>query len=57
MSHFADWQAFWHMGGYAAHVWSAYGLVVLVLILQLTNVLKKWRRLRKNLYQKYIKLC
>jgi heme exporter protein D len=28
-----DWQAFVHMGGYGAYVWSSYGLSALVLVL------------------------
>lgn len=58
MEHFADIQAFWNMGGYAACVWSAYGMVFGVLIMQLFSAWRKWRRLRKNLYHKYVKpLC
>ena len=58
MSHFANFQNFLQMGGYAGCVWSAYGLVFGILMLQLVSALRKWRRLRKNLYQKYVKpLC
>ncbi len=56
MNHFVDFQAFIHMGGYAGCVWSAYALVFGVLILQLFSAKRKWRRLRKNLYHKYVKL-
>jgi heme exporter protein D len=37
---------FVHMGGYAFYVWSAYGLALLVLAL---NVTQPWRRRRQLL--------
>jgi len=32
LSHFSSWSAFFQMGGYAAYVWPAYGIVMGVLI-------------------------
>ncbi len=37
---------FFHMGGYAAYVWPAYGLALLVLIV---NLLGPYLRLRRSL--------
>jgi heme exporter protein D len=53
MNHFADWQEFWRMGGYAAFVWGAYGAAFILLNVQLASAWRKWRRLRKNLSKKY----
>lgn len=36
-----DWSNFFAMGGYAAFVWSAYGISALVLIV---NAIQPWRR-------------
>lgn len=55
MSAFPDLHSFWHMGGYAGTVWPAYGIVGLVLLLQVVQVKYKWRRLRKALTSKYVK--
>ena len=52
---FSDWHAFWQMGGYAAAVWSAYGIVLLILLSQLWIAKQKFNRLRKMLYRKYVK--
>lgn len=46
---FRSWAAFWHMGGYAPFVWSAYGVALTVVII---NVVAPWvahRRLRKRI--------
>jgi len=43
------------MGGYAATVWPAYGVVFLVLLVQVILAQKKFYRLRKILMQKYVK--
>jgi heme exporter protein CcmD len=36
------------MGGYAAYVWSAYGLALSILALQLFLPWKRWRKLAKK---------
>ena len=43
---FADWAAFWHMGGYAFYVWASFGLSALVLGWALLAPLWRYRRLR-----------
>lgn len=40
MSHFSNVQDFLAMGGYGAYVWSAYGVVIAVFILQ---IFQAWR--------------
>lgn len=52
---FSNFRAFLHMGGYAVSVWSAYAIVLTVLCLQLMITKYKFYRLRKVLYQKYVK--
>lgn len=41
MSQFTQWLA---MGGYASYVWSAYGLVGMVLVLMWSGI--KWQRMQ-----------
>jgi heme exporter protein CcmD len=55
MSTFSDLHAFLRMGGYAAAVWPAYGLVFLVLLIQFVAARRKWQHLRRALYHKYVK--
>jgi heme exporter protein CcmD len=55
MSTFSDLSAFWRMGGYASAVWPAYGIVFCILVVQFVVAKRKWQRLRKALYQKYVK--
>ena len=40
---------FFHMGGYAVYVWSAYGIAVLVLIANLLQPMLDNKQLRKRL--------
>jgi heme exporter protein CcmD len=54
-SAFSDLQTFWQMGGYAAAVWSAYGIVLLVLVGQFIGAKRKLNHLYKMLYRKYAK--
>ncbi len=54
-SAFSDFNSFWRMGGYAAFVWSAYGIVFLVLVFRILIAKQKFNRLRRSLYQKYVK--
>lgn len=47
--------SFWHMGGYAVYVWSAYGIGLGILLLQLAAAKFKLGQLRKMLSRKYAK--
>ncbi len=41
---FGSWQAFWHMHGYAAFVWSAYGVALAVLAVNIAApLIAHWR--------------
>lgn len=42
---------FWQMGGYAAYVWSSYGLAALVLIWLLLRAMHELRQTEKRLKQ------
>ncbi|GAB6068481.1 hypothetical protein JCM13664_18010 [Methylothermus subterraneus] len=44
---------FFAMGGYGAYVWSAYGLVALVLIWNLIAAQRKRRQILRNLKRLY----
>jgi heme exporter protein D len=44
-----NWKDFFEMGGYGFYVWSAYGLMLLVLILNLYGSLKKDGAIKKKL--------
>ncbi len=48
-----DWSEFWRMGGYAAYVWSAYGIAAVVLALNLFAPIARERRLRRMLQRQY----
>ncbi|MBA2656046.1 MAG: heme exporter protein CcmD [Tatlockia sp.] len=39
------------MGGYSYYVWPAYGLVVLVMLVNILSFKLRARRVRKNLHQ------
>jgi heme exporter protein D len=59
LCHFMNWSEFFNMGGYARYVWPAYGLMALVLALNVvlplrrrTEVLAKIRRLRAQAEKK-----
>lgn len=43
-----NWDSFFHMGGYAFYVWSAYALAAAVLIGNLIAPLKRHRLLRRG---------
>lgn len=53
---FENWNDFWHMGGYAAYVWSAIFITLIVFKTLLSYVLikhvKTKRRLMATLFQK-----
>jgi heme exporter protein D len=40
---------FLHMGGYAAYVWSAYGIALVILTINLVQPMLSHRELRKRL--------
>ena len=44
-----DWATFWHMGGYAKYVWSAYGITLAVLLVGFLIPLRRHRLLRREL--------
>ncbi|MCX8049839.1 MAG: heme exporter protein CcmD [Methylohalobius sp.] len=44
-----NWAEFFSMGGYGAYVWSAYGVVTVVLIWNLIVPWLKWRTLVRDL--------
>jgi heme exporter protein D len=46
---FSSWSEFFHMGGYAFYVWTAYGLTLAVLGGTVLSVLWRHRRLRREL--------
>ncbi|HXH02385.1 MAG TPA: heme exporter protein CcmD [Candidatus Competibacteraceae bacterium] len=46
---FSSWQEFFHMGGYAAYVWSAYGITLAVLAWLVISPLLRQRRLKRDL--------
>lgn len=48
-----DWATFWHMGGYANYVWSAYALTLVVLIASLLLPLWRHRALRRALRKRH----
>jgi heme exporter protein D len=47
---------FLHMGGYAAYVWSAYGLCTVILILNVVQPLYRYRKTIRNLANREHKL-
>jgi heme exporter protein CcmD len=53
MSAFQSVDSFLRMGGYAASVWSAYGIVLLLLISRIWAVKRKLKRLQKTLMIKH----
>ena len=46
---------FFDMGGYAVYVWSAYGLVVAVLVVNVAGPLLRQRRLLRQLSERHAK--
>lgn len=46
---FDSWQDFWHMHGYAPFVWSAYGIALSVLALNLVVPLMAHWRLKRRI--------
>ena len=47
-----DWNEFLHMGGYAFYVWSAYGITLLVLLLNIIMPLRQRRKLLTDIKRK-----
>jgi heme exporter protein D len=48
-------QEFFHMGGYAFYVWTAYGVAGVVLVANLVNPLLKERQLLRDIKRQYRK--
>jgi len=40
---------FFHMGGYAAYVWSAYGLALVVMVANFVIPIQRMRQVRRDL--------
>jgi len=40
---------FWHMGGYALYVWSAYGVTAVLLFLEVVQLLRRRRAVFRRL--------
>ena len=45
----SNWTTFWHMGGYAFYVWSAYGVTLMVLVASFVMPVRRHRLLRREL--------
>ena len=54
MSHH-QWMLFFAMGGYAHYVWSAYGIVAILLLGGVIKELWCWQKLLKKIKQEYVK--
>lgn len=50
LQHFKD---FLYMGGYAAYVWPAYGLVIFVIILSIVKTLKHKHKVLRELRSRH----
>jgi heme exporter protein D len=46
-----SWGEFWHMGGYAHYVWSAYGVAAAVLVAELLQLAARRRAVLRRLKQ------
>jgi heme exporter protein D len=44
-----DWEAFFHMGGYAFYVWSAWGLSFIVLTYLFTRAKQRNAKIRREI--------
>lgn len=51
MNHWHNIQDFFNMGGYAGYVWSAYGLALIVFLINIIRPIKQYRKLLKQLKQ------
>jgi len=45
------WAEFWHMGGYARFVWSAYGVTAVLLAAELVQLAMRRRAVARRLKQ------
>jgi heme exporter protein D len=45
----ASWSDFWHMGGYGLYVWGAYGVTVLILLIEVIQISRAAGDTRKRL--------
>lgn len=50
---FDSWSAFWHMGGYAFYVWTAFAVTLAILIINVIVPLVRRKKLLKNLAYKW----
>jgi heme exporter protein D len=46
-----SWTEFWHMGGYAHFVWSAYGVTAVLLVAELMQLARRRRAVARRLKQ------
>ena len=44
-----NWEAFWHMGGYALYVWGAFGVTAVALTLELLALRARRKSLRSGI--------
>lgn len=44
-----NWEQFWTMGGYAAYIWSAYGLAAVVMLVNIAAPVIAHRRLKRRI--------
>lgn len=54
MLSFTTIQDFLQMGGYAAYVWSAYGITLIVLIVNVGLILRKQKKAMKKIRNTYV---
>lgn len=47
--HWANWGAFWNMGGYGLYVWGSYGALFLLVVFEIIFLLRGQKQLLKRL--------
>ncbi|MEN9865275.1 MAG: hypothetical protein RL748_865 [Pseudomonadota bacterium] len=47
--HWASWQDFFAMGGYALYVWGSVGLCFIAVIVELGGLAARWRGIRASI--------
>ena len=45
-----SWSDFWAMGGYALYVWGAYGMVVVVMLLEPLQASRRFRQAHSRVH-------
>jgi len=48
-----NWASFFNMGGYAFYVWGSYAIATVVLVLNVWLPLRRYRKLKQTLKQRY----